>query len=234
MRRADRLFQIVQHLRARRLTTARQLAAWLEVSERTIYRDIQDLSLSVVPLEGEAGSGYRMGREFEVRPIMFTIDEVEALVVGLRMVESWGGPALAAASRAALAKITLALPAARREEVERSRLFAPDFHLRAETGAVLDLVRRAIGEQRTLMFEYRDKECLLSARIVRPLGLYYWGATWTLAAWCEMRRDFRNFRIDRMELPAAGKPFASEPGKSLDAFIAAMRARARSEGRSRG
>jgi len=232
MRRADRLFQIVQHLRARRLTTARQLAAWLAVSERTIYRDIQDLSLSGVPVEGEAGSGYRMGREFEVRPIMFTLDEVEALVAGLRMVESWGGPALAAASRTALAKVTLALPVARREEVERSRLFAPDFHLRPETGEVLELVRRAIGEQRRLKFDYSDQEGQASARSARPLGLYYWGATWTLAAWCEMRRDFRNFRIDRMNSPAAGEPFAFEPDKSLDAFIAAMRARRNRKGRN--
>ena len=230
MRRADRLFQIVQYLRARRLTTARQLGSWLQVSERTIYRDIQDLSLSGVPVEGEAGSGYRMGREFEVRPIMFTFDEVEALVAGLQMVESWGGPALAAASRAALAKITLALPVARREQVERSRLFAPDFHLRPETGEVLELVRRAIGEQRRLTFEYRDKEGQASARCVRPLGLYYWGPTWSLAAWCEMRKDFRNFRIDRMKSPAAGEPFALELGKSLDGFIAAMRARGNQNG----
>lgn len=227
MRRADRLFQIVQHLRARRLTTARQLASWLEVSQRTIYRDIEDLSLSGVPVEGEAGSGYRMSPEFEVRPIMFTFDEVEALVTGLRMVESWGGPALAAASRAALAKVTLALPVARREEVERSRLFAPDFLLRPETGEVLEWVRRAIGEQRSLTFEYRDKEGQASKRTVRPLGLYYWGATWTLAAWCEMRRDFRNFRIDRMKSPAASERFVSEPNKSIDAFISAMRARGR-------
>jgi predicted DNA-binding transcriptional regulator YafY len=166
-----------------------------------------------------------MGREFEVRPIMFTFDEVEALAAGLRMVESWGGPVLAISSRTALAKITLALPVTRREEVERSRLFAPYFHLRPETGDVLELVRRAIGEQRSLTFEYRDKEGQASARSVRPLGLYYWGATWTLAAWCEMRKDFRNFRIDRMKSPAAGKPFASDADKSLDAFIAAMRAR---------
>ena len=166
-----------------------------------------------------------MSREFEVRPIMFTFNKVEALVTGLRMVESWAGPALAGASRAALAKVTLALPVARREEVERSRLFAPDFHLRPETGEVIELVRRAIGEQRSLTFEYRDKQGRASARSVRPLGLYYWGATWTLAAWCEMRRDFGNFRIDRMKSPAAGEPFAAERDKSLDAFIAAMRAR---------
>ena len=219
MRRADRLFQIVQHLRARRLTTARQLAKWLEVSERTIYRDIQDLSLSGVPVQGEAGVGYKLDRGFDVPPIMFSFDEVEALVIGLRMVESWGGPALGLASRSALSKVTLALPAERREEVERARLFAPDFHLRKEVGAVLDVVRRAIGERRRLAFAYLDKNNSSSSRTVRPLGLYYWGSTWTVAAWCETRRDFRNFRVDRMEGLAAGAEFPEEPDKSLEAFV---------------
>jgi len=223
VRRADRLFQIVQHLRARRLTTARQLAKWLEVSERTIYRDIQDLSLSGVPVQGEAGVGYRLDRGFDVPPIMFSFDEVEALVIGLRMVESWGGKALGQASRSALSKVTLALPAERREEIERARLFAPDFHLRKEIGTLLDVVRRAIGERRRLTFHYLDKQERSSSRTVRPLGLYYWGATWTVAAWCETRRDFRSFRIDRMEGLEAGLAFPEESDKSLQAFVEAMR-----------
>src|ERR1700683_1191198 len=99
MRRADRLFQIVQYLRGRRLTTAAQLARWLEISERTVYRDIRDLSLSGVPVEGEAGVGYRLSHGFDLPPIMFTLDEVEALVTGARMVEAWGGPALAVHAR---------------------------------------------------------------------------------------------------------------------------------------
>lgn len=222
MRRADRLFQIVQHLRARRLTTAAQLAGWLEVSERTIYRDIQDLSVSGVPVEGEAGVGYRLAKSFDLPPIMFTFDEVEALAAGLRMVESWGGPELGAASRSALAKVTLALPAARRHEIEKTRLFAPGFHVDPETGRKLDAVRRAIGEGRRLTFSYTDQGGRASRRTVRPLGLYYWGATWTLAAWCQSREDFRNFRLDRVGAMTVDAVFPVEEGKGLEAFLARM------------
>src|SRR5580698_9935443 len=116
MRRADRLFQIVQHLRGRRLTTAAQLTRWLQVSERTVYRDVRDLSLSGVP--------------------------VEAMVTGARMVEAWGGPTLATHARSALSKIALALPPARREEIARSRLFAPGFHIRPEAAASLETARQ--------------------------------------------------------------------------------------------
>lgn len=222
MRRADRLFQIVQHLRARRLTTAAQLAGWLAVSPRTIYRDIQDLSLSGVPVEGEAGVGYRLSRGFDVPPIMFSFEEVEALVAGLRMVESWGGPSLAAASRSALSKLTLALPADRRAAVERTRLFAPGSARRAGTGATLDTVRQAIGGQRRLSFHYVDEKERESERVVRPLGLFYWGAVWTLASWCETRRDFRNFRLDRMSAVGAGAEFPLEQEQSLEAFLAEL------------
>src|SRR5438552_1244210 len=95
MRRADRLFAIVQYLRGRRLTTAAQLAQWLEVSERTIYRDVADLCALGVPIDGEAGVGYRIRAGFDLPPLMFTYDEIDALVIGARFVESWGGPALA-------------------------------------------------------------------------------------------------------------------------------------------
>ena len=93
MRRADRLFEIVQYLRGRRLTTAAQLAQWLEVSERTIYRDIADLAASGVPIDGEAGVGYRLHPHFDLPPLMFNYEEIDALVMGARFVESWGGPA---------------------------------------------------------------------------------------------------------------------------------------------
>jgi predicted DNA-binding transcriptional regulator YafY len=158
MRRADRLFRIVQHLRGRRLTTAAQLAGWLEVSERTIYRDVRDLSLSGVPVEGEAGFGYRIRRGFDVPPLMFTLDEVEALVAGARIMESWGGPALAKASRSVIEKITMALPAARRNEVESTPLFAPGFHVDKAVGATLEMIRQAIAGHRKLVLDYRDAE----------------------------------------------------------------------------
>src|SRR5438552_6380092 len=120
MRRADRLFAIVQYLRGRRLTTAAQLAGWLEVSERTIYRDVADLAASGVPIDGEAGVGYRIRAGFDLPPLMFTYDEIDALVIGARFVESWGGPGLAGGARSALAKIAAALPGDKRVALERS------------------------------------------------------------------------------------------------------------------
>jgi predicted DNA-binding transcriptional regulator YafY len=220
MRRADRLFQIVTHLRGRRLTTAAQLAEWLRVSTRTVYRDIRDLSLSGVPIEGEAGVGYRVAKGFDLPPLMFTFDEVEALVAGARMMEAWGGPALQQASRSALAKIALALPPDRKADMERSRIFAPSFHLDPKLGPLLETVRQAIGRRMRLQFRYEDKENRPSNRVIRPLGLYFWGSTWTLAAWCETRRDFRNFRLDRMHGSIeSGKPFEDEAGKTLEDFM---------------
>jgi predicted DNA-binding transcriptional regulator YafY len=230
MRRADRLFQIVQHLRGRRLTTAAQLAQWLEVSERTVYRDISDLGRSGVPIEGEAGFGYRILRGFEVPPLMFTLDEVEALVTGLRIVESWGGPALAKASHSAMEKIAMALPASRITEVEGTRLFAPGFHLDPKVGATLELIRGAILSQRKLRLNYADAGQKTSERMVRPLAMHFWGTSWTLAAWCELKNDFRNFRLDRCrDVQLSNEKFRSESDKTLDVFLEKMRRYSRSE-----
>ena len=198
MRRADRLFQIVQHLRARRLTTAAQLAEWLEVTPRTIYRDVRDLLLSGVPIDGEAGVGYRLRPGYDLPPLMFTFDEVEALVAGARIVEAWGSPQLANAGRSALVKIANALPAGRRDEMEKTRLFAPGFRFDPAVGATLETIRQAIGHHRVLVLEYVDAKGANSNRSVRPLALYFWGSVWTLGAWCESRNDFRNFRLDRV------------------------------------
>jgi predicted DNA-binding transcriptional regulator YafY len=229
MRRADRLFQIVQHLRARRLTTAAQLAEWLSVSERTVYRDIRDLSLTGVPVEGEAGVGYRLSKDFEVPPIMFTLDEVEALATGARMVESWAGPVLAASARSALTKIALALPVPRRGDVEQTRLFAPRFHLdaglKAQVGMQLETIRQAIQKKRKIDVQYKDAQERASRRLIWPMGLYFWGATWTLIGWCETRKDFRNFRVDRMsEIVTTDQAFREEAGRSLADFLAKIRA----------
>jgi len=220
MRRADRLFQIVQHLRGRRLTTAAQLAQWLEVSERTVYRDISDLGRSGVPIEGEAGFGYRILRGFEVPPLMFTLDEVEALVTGLRIVESWGGPALAKASQSAMEKIAMALPSSRTREIEGTRLFAPSFHLDPKVGSTLELIRNAILNQRKLLLDYSDAGQRASERTVRPLAMHFWGTAWTLAAWCEAKADFRNFRLDRCKhVEVTDQTFRPETGKTFDDFL---------------
>jgi predicted DNA-binding transcriptional regulator YafY len=223
MRRADRLFAIVQYLRGRRLTTAAQLAQWLEVSERTIYRDIADLSASGVPVDGEAGVGYRIRAGFDLPPLMFTFDELDALVIGARFVESWGGSALASGARSALAKIAAALPNDKRIALERSRLFAPGFFIDPKPGERLDALRHAIVERRFTDLDYKDSGGQATQRRVRPLGLYFWGDAWTLGAWCELRRGFRNFRLDRIEaVSVADAPYPDEAGKRLEDYVRKM------------
>jgi len=224
VRRADRLFQIVQHLRLRRTgATARQLARKLAVSERTIYRDMQDLGRSGVPIEGEAGVGYIL-RGFDIPPLMFTREEIEALVVGARMVETWTTDQLSAAARQALEKIEAALPERLKAELSKPRMFAVDLRGPQGVRVPLDTIRAAIAEMRRVEFDYRKDAGEASRRTVQPLGLYFWGNVWTLAAWCEMRDDFRSFRVDRMTGAVAGAPFEMKPGRTLEDFLAHVRA----------
>jgi predicted DNA-binding transcriptional regulator YafY len=226
MRRADRLFRIVQYLRGRRLTTAAFLGERLGVSLRTVYRDVRDLSLSGVPIEGEAGVGYRLKPGFDVPPLMFTLNEIEALAVGARMVEAWGGPVLADSARTAIEKIVAALPAERRLAVEQTRLYAPALHADGKAMQQLEAVRDAIGERRVLRLDYRDAAGKASAREVWPLALYFWGGTWTVAAWCESRDDFRNFRVDRIGgLDALERRYPDQEGRRLADFLRAMQSR---------
>jgi predicted DNA-binding transcriptional regulator YafY len=223
VRRADRLFRLVQVLRARRFATARSLAEALEVSERTVYRDVRDLSLSGVPIEGEAGVGYALRRDFDLPPLMFDYEEIEALTAGARMVQAWSSPKLARAAQAALDKIAAALPTEKRIAMERTRLYAPSFHVDRELGKTLDTMREAIIASRRLAFAYKDQGGQASERTVRPLGLYFWGEKWTLAAWCEMRVGFRNFRLDRVSGVNVGSRFPEEAGKRLEDFLRSVR-----------
>ena len=220
MRRADRLFEIVHHLRGRRLTTAAQLAQWLEVSERTIYRDIADLLASGIPIDGEAGVGYRLHPDFDLPPLMFSRNEIEALVIGARMVESWGGPGLAQGARSALAKIATALPQDKRATLESSRLFSPSFFISPQLGERMDAMRTAIDGRRRLELDYRDNEGKASRRCVHPLGLFFWGGAWTLGAWCELRTDFRSFRLDRIvNCVVQETQFPDAPGRRLADYL---------------
>jgi predicted DNA-binding transcriptional regulator YafY len=220
MRRADRLFQIVQHLRARRLTTAAELAQLLSVSERTIYRDIRDLSLSSIPIQGEAGVGYRLDRSFELTALMFTPDEVEAVVVGLRMAQAFAGHRLSDASVTALDKVILALPKSRRAEVERPQIYAPAVHAHGAVDPMRETLNAAINDHAILRITYADDGSKQTRRNVRPLALHFWGSVWTLAAWCELRVAFRNFRLDRIHAcERTGASFIDEQGKTLSDFL---------------
>ena len=223
MRRADRLFQIVQHLRARRLTTAAELADLLSVSERTIYRDIRDLSLSSIPIQGEAGVGYRLDRSFELTALMFTPDEVEAVVVGLRMAQAFAGHRLSDASVTALDKVILALPKSRRAEVERSQIYVPPMSSHRKVDPMRESLNAAINDHAVLHLTYANDDSKQTRRNVRPLALHFWGSVWTLAAWCELRVDFRNFRLDRIRAcQRTGTTFSDEPGKTLADFQRAV------------
>lgn len=220
MRRADRLFQIVQILRRDRLTTAARLADELGISRRTLYRDVADLQASGVPIEGEAGTGYRLPRRFDLPPMMFTVDEAEAIFLGLNIASAWADPALASAAQTARRKLQSGLTDGLRRALKDSVLEAPNFHVSEAHKAPLGELRRAVRDRLRLRVAYEDREGKASERLLRPLGLYFWGGTWTLAAWCEARQDFRTFRVDRFKAWHLGEPFPQEEGRTLENYLA--------------
>ena len=216
MRRADRLFQIVQLVRGRRLATGEWLAGRLEVSLRTVYRDIADLQAQGVPIEGEAGVGYRMRAGFDLPPLMFTTDEAKALVACVRLAQPRLDAGLAQAAEDALSKVLAVLPGSARAAAESLAVYAPVYEVDARLRRQLEALRVATETRRKLRLHYRDLKDATSERVVRPLGSFYWGAVWTLAAWCETRQDFRNFRVDRIErLQPLDDSFRDEPGRTL-------------------
>jgi predicted DNA-binding transcriptional regulator YafY len=216
MRRADRLFQVVQLIRGRRLSTAAYLAERLQVSLRTVYRDIADLSAQGVPIEGEAGVGYRMRSGFDLPPLMFSAEEAKALVAAVRLAQPRLDAALSAQADSALSKILSVLPTATRAAAESLAVYAPSYPLDERVRSRLEVVRVATESHRKLRLHYRDLREAESHRTVRPLGCFYWGRVWTLGAWCEERGDFRNFRLDRIvELQVLEERFRDEPGHTL-------------------
>ena len=223
MRRADRLFEIVQHLRGDRLVTARMLADRLEVSVRTIYRDVRDLQSAGVPIDGEAGVGYLLRPGFQLPPMMFSPAEIEALIVGARMVKAWAGHRLADSAAESLVKIGEVVPAERMRAAERVPIFANSFRLDESERRNLDLFGQAIDEHAKVRLTYCDGTGEDTLRTVRPLAMHFWGKVWTLAAWCELRDDFRTFRIDRAEsLEMISETFKPEPGRALEDYLALM------------
>ncbi len=223
MRRADRLFQIVQHLRGGRLVTARQLAERLEVSERTIYRDISDLQSTGVPIDGEAGVGYILRQGFELPPLMFTRDEIVALVAGRASsapgaVSPWRGARKRLSSRS-----KPCCPRKSAPRITSTQIHAPTARISMDERRIIDAVERAVDQGNVLNIRYRDLESRESERDIRPLGLWFWGKVWTVIGWCELRNAFRTFRTDRIvEASDAGRLFRAERGKTLADFYRLM------------
>jgi predicted DNA-binding transcriptional regulator YafY len=219
MRRADRLFQIIQILRRGRLTTARAMAEELEVSARTVYRDVADLIGSGVPIEGAAGAGYLLRGGYDLPPLMFSQTELEALVLGARIVASWADPELGRAAQDVLAKVEAVLPLPLRSRLAKMPLLAPVNHAEVPRTVDLAVLRRMIREQRKVDLDYCDRNDQVSRRRVWPLGLFFYGPVWLLAAWCELRQDFRMFRVDRMvQAVWLDLCFDPIPGRTLEDF----------------
>jgi predicted DNA-binding transcriptional regulator YafY len=220
MRPTDRLFRLVQLIRGRRLSTAAFLAERLEVSVWTVYRYVTQLQQQGVPIEGEAGVGYRMGKEFALPPLMFSQEEARALVASVRLAQPWLDSELALAAEASLSKIVSILPRAERAAADDVRMFAPNLELSEAQRRTLLSLREAIQLRHKLALNYRDVKEAPTVRMVRPLGCFFWGKVWTLGAWCEARQDFRSFRLDRIQkVKSTGVSFRAEPGKGLRDFL---------------
>lgn len=221
MRRADRLFQIIQILRREKgLTTGAALAAELEVSVRTIYRDIADLMSTGVPIDGEAGLGYMLREGYAMPPLMFTVDEIDSIVLGARIVESWADADLAKAARDVLAKISAVVPDHLRDLVFSGDFTAPPDHKQVPVRVDMKMLRGAIRARRKLHLDYRDEQERPTQRVIRPLTLSFYGPVWLIVGWCELRTDFRAFRADRIvEATLLDDTFRLEPGKTLADYL---------------
>ncbi len=199
MRRADRLFQIVQIFRRHDgPITAKAMADELEVTERTIYRDIVALQSSRVPISGEAGVGYILRSGFDLPPLMFSEDELEALLLGARIVETWADPDLAVAAKDLLGKIEAVIPEDLKPLIASQALAAPNNPRQIPIAVDMAEIRRAIRQKRKVEIDYTAEDDSQSTRVIWPLSLTYWGLVWLVVGWCEMRNDFRAFRPDRI------------------------------------
>lgn len=225
MRRADRLFQIIQILRrARGVITADALAAELEVSVRTVYRDVAELIGQRVPIEGAAGVGYLLREGYDLPPLMFTEDELEALLIGTRIVKSWADPELGRAAADVLAKVAAVVPAHRRARIESLSLAAPPSDRRPEIAIDMAVLRRWVREERKVRIEYLDLKGVRTDRVLRPMSMAFFPPVWLLLGWCEVRRDFRAFRIDRIaRIEFLPEHYPQEPGRRLVDYLATIR-----------
>lgn len=225
MRKADRLNGIVHHLRRmHQAVTASTLADSFEVSPRTIYRDIQDLIDSGVPILGEAGVGYVIDKKYLLPPIMFDSDELEAIALGIGMVSNWTDEKFASTAQSAYQKIQAVLPEVLVQELHQITTLSAPSQYKIPWEVSFSEVRECIRRKHYIEFSYLDLNNQETQRVVRPLALISFSPVWLLCAWCEKRNAFRNFRLDRIsEFHKLHKRFSDEKGKSLAAYLTLVR-----------
>ena len=199
MRRADRLFDIIQILRtARRPVTAATLAGKLEVTPRTIYRDVATLQARRVPIDGEAGVGYVLRRGFDLPPLMFTTEEVEAIVLGARMIPRLRDAKLQRAAESVLDKVTVVLPEQLRAQLAEPRFYVSSGSARSAKGIDLGALRGAVRDNRKMRIAYVDEKGRRTHRVIWPIAMAYYVDVTVIGAWCELRKDYRHFRVERV------------------------------------
>jgi predicted DNA-binding transcriptional regulator YafY len=224
MRRADRLFDIIQALRrASGPLTAAQLAEQLEVTVRTVYRDIASLQASRVPIEGAAGLGYMLRQGFDLPPLMFTRDEIEAILVGTRLLKRTGDPGLQTAAEGVLSKLSVALPPHLRDHLDLAPVYVSPAGAVTPQQADLNDIRTAIRDRRKLRLSYVDAEGQATERVVLPLAIAYFVEATLLCGWCELRQGQRNFRLDRIrEMNLLTDSFAAEHARLMAEWLASQ------------
>ena len=221
MRKAERLNEIVHHLRRmHQAVTADTLAALFEVSPRTIYRDIQDLMDSGIPITGEAGVGYVIDKQYHLPPIMFDADEIEAIALGIGMVSNWTDAAFARKAKSAYEKIQATLTAPMIHELTQISTFSAPSRYKIPWKVNFTEVRECIRRKQFVTFSYLDLSDQVTERTIRPLALISFSPIWLLAGWCEMRQNFRNFRLDRIsDFSVSSQRFRDEKGKALSDYL---------------
>lgn len=221
MRKAERLNEIVHHLRRmHQAVTADTLAALFEVSPRTIYRDIQDLMDSGIPITGEAGVGYVIDKQYHLPPIMFDADEIEAIALGIGMVSNWTDDAFARKAKSAYEKIQATLTAPMIHELTQISTFSAPSRYKIPWKVNFTEVRECIRRKQFVTFSYLDLSDQVTERTIRPLALISFSPIWLLAGWCEMRQNFRNFRLDRIsDFSVSPQRFRDEKGKALSDYL---------------
>ena len=228
MRRADRLFDIIQSLRtAARPMTAAALAGELEVTPRTIYRDIAALQASRVPIEGAPGIGYVMRRGFDLPPLMFTADEADAIAIGVRLLRRLRDPKLQSAAESVLAKLAAVVPDPLQPHLVAAPVYVSDGSAPPVSGVDLAELRNAVHETRKIAIDYADEEGRRTHRTIWPLAMAYYVDVTLIGAWCELRGDFRHFRVDRITSSRVlDERFPADNGKLMAEWLALRKERA--------
>lgn len=203
--------------------TAERIADEFDISMRTVYRDIRDLITTGVPINGEAGVGYMLDKSYYLPPMTFDVEELEVLMLGAAMVSSWTDKDMSVSARTLIKKVRNALSERDRETFEGIALFAPPSRARLPWAINFSDLRKAVRKKEKLILDYADEQGRATERTIRPLSLVFMGPVWMMLGWCELRSDFRNFRLDRMQkVTHTGELFEDTPETALQTYLDSM------------